>query len=165
MWVSVQWKTTGLNWWIYTSHIHWVTWGTGTPKDRDEVNRREFCSCDGWVCDLEAIGVPSMFKLIRSTTDLVTMLSTLDLRGEENTTRRKWKLVCGIWTCEVARKRSVSCWWESKKRRHTNSPLNIVLDIVSNWHCFKYFVMNRQINESQMEYIFRLLWIDKAKAK
>ena len=23
-------------------HIHWVVWGTGTPKDRDEVNRREF---------------------------------------------------------------------------------------------------------------------------
>ncbi len=22
-------------------HIHWVAWGTGTPKDRDEVNRRE----------------------------------------------------------------------------------------------------------------------------
>jgi len=26
---------------IYTSHIHLVVWGTGTPKDRDEVNRRE----------------------------------------------------------------------------------------------------------------------------
>jgi hypothetical protein len=23
----------------YTSHIHWVVWGTGTPKDRDEVKR------------------------------------------------------------------------------------------------------------------------------
>ena len=22
-------------------------WGTGTPKDRDEVNRREVCECDG----------------------------------------------------------------------------------------------------------------------
>ena len=31
----------------YTSHIHWVVWGTGTPKDRDEVDRREFCDCDG----------------------------------------------------------------------------------------------------------------------
>ena len=26
---------------IYTSHIHWVARGTGTPKNRDEVNRRE----------------------------------------------------------------------------------------------------------------------------
>ena len=27
---------------LYTSRIHWVPWGTGTPKDNDEVNRREF---------------------------------------------------------------------------------------------------------------------------
>jgi hypothetical protein len=32
---------------IYTSRIHWVPRGTGTPKDRDEVNRREICECDG----------------------------------------------------------------------------------------------------------------------
>ena len=25
----------------YTSRIHWVEWGTETPKDRDEVNRPE----------------------------------------------------------------------------------------------------------------------------
>ena len=30
-----------------TSHIHWVPRGTRTPKDRDEVNRREVCECDG----------------------------------------------------------------------------------------------------------------------
>ena len=30
-----------------TSRIHWVGRGTGTPKDRDEVNRREVCECDG----------------------------------------------------------------------------------------------------------------------
>jgi hypothetical protein len=24
----------------YTPHIHWVDRGTGTPKDRDEVNNR-----------------------------------------------------------------------------------------------------------------------------
>jgi hypothetical protein len=28
-------------------HIHWVARGTGTPKDRDEVNKREVCECDG----------------------------------------------------------------------------------------------------------------------
>ena len=32
---------------IYVSHIHWVGRGTGTPKDRDEVNRREVSECDG----------------------------------------------------------------------------------------------------------------------
>jgi hypothetical protein len=30
-----------------STHIHWVTRGTGTPKDRDENNRREVCECDG----------------------------------------------------------------------------------------------------------------------
>jgi hypothetical protein len=29
------------------SLIHWVDWGTGTPKDRDEGNRREVYECDG----------------------------------------------------------------------------------------------------------------------
>ncbi len=29
---------------------HWVARGTGTPKDKDEVNRREVYECDG--CDL-----------------------------------------------------------------------------------------------------------------
>ena len=29
------------------SHIHWVGRGTGTPKDRDEVNKRDVCECDG----------------------------------------------------------------------------------------------------------------------
>jgi hypothetical protein len=31
---------------IYTSHIHWVGRGSGTPKDRDEVNRREVCELE-----------------------------------------------------------------------------------------------------------------------
>ena len=26
---------------------HWVERGPGTPKDRDEVNKREVCVCDG----------------------------------------------------------------------------------------------------------------------
>ncbi len=27
--------------------VQWVVRGTGTPKDRDEVNRREVSECDG----------------------------------------------------------------------------------------------------------------------
>ncbi len=50
---------------IVASHIHWVDRGIGTPKDRGEVNRREVCECDGWVCDLEVIDVPSRLRLIR----------------------------------------------------------------------------------------------------
>ena len=41
--LKTNWRTCSL----YTSHIHWVVWGTGTPKDRDEVNRREVWECDG----------------------------------------------------------------------------------------------------------------------
>ena len=31
----------------HTPHRHWVGRGTGTPKDKDEVNRQEVCECDG----------------------------------------------------------------------------------------------------------------------
>ena len=54
---------------------------TGTPKDRDEVSSREFWVSDGWVCDLEVIGVPSIFKTIRSPENLTRMWPTLDLCG------------------------------------------------------------------------------------
>ncbi len=43
------------------SRIHWVEWGTVTPKDIDEVNKREVCECD-----LDATGAPSIFSVIRS---------------------------------------------------------------------------------------------------
>ena len=64
--------------------------GTGTPKDKDEVNKREVYECDGCVCDLEVIGVPSIFNVILSVTVLVRMLTTLDLRCEEKDGSRKW---------------------------------------------------------------------------
>ena len=47
------------------SHIHWVGRGTGTPKDKDKVNKREVCECDGLVCDVEVIDDPSRLRLIR----------------------------------------------------------------------------------------------------
>ena len=34
------------------SRIHWVVRGTGTPKDKDEVNKREPSECDGYRQDL-----------------------------------------------------------------------------------------------------------------
>jgi hypothetical protein len=82
-------KTDGSN----VPRIHWLTRGTGTPKDRDEVNRREFWVGDGWVCVTvwsRALGVPSLFKVIRSAPALTRMLLTLDLICEENASRRKW---------------------------------------------------------------------------
>ena len=50
------------------SRIHWVVRGAGTPKspkDRDEVNRREVCECDGRVCDLDVMGDPSKLSARR----------------------------------------------------------------------------------------------------
>jgi hypothetical protein len=49
-----------------TTHIHRVVRGTGTPKGRDDDNRREVWECDWWVCDLEAIGVSSIFIVMCS---------------------------------------------------------------------------------------------------
>ena len=71
-------------------HIHWGSRGTGTPKHKDEVNKREVCECDGCVCDLEAIGAPSIFNVIRSAAALARMLPTLDFSCEEKAARRKW---------------------------------------------------------------------------
>ncbi len=69
-------KTKRWNWGIYTPHIHWVVWGTGTPKDRDEVNRREVSECDGWVWERHGEGVSSVFKVIRSVVSLVRNLNS-----------------------------------------------------------------------------------------
>jgi hypothetical protein len=32
---------------IYATLTHWVGRGTGTLKDKDEVNKREVCECEG----------------------------------------------------------------------------------------------------------------------
>jgi hypothetical protein len=68
----------------YTSRIHWLTRGTGTPKDKDEVNKRDISECDGWVSVFEVIGSPSVFKLTRRTTVMVRVLPTFSFRVTEN---------------------------------------------------------------------------------
>jgi hypothetical protein len=35
-----------------------------TCWDKDEVNRREVCECEGWVWDLDAIDEPSRFHIL-----------------------------------------------------------------------------------------------------
>ena len=74
---------------LHVSHTQGVT-GTGTPKDRDEVNRQEVYECDGLVCDLDVIGVPSKLSVIRKAEALTMLRGTLDLSCEENTVRWKW---------------------------------------------------------------------------
>ncbi len=73
------------------SSIHWVVRGTVTPKDIDEVNKREVYECDGWVCDLDVTGESSIFNVIHRAPTLGSILSTFDLICEENVTRLKWK--------------------------------------------------------------------------
>ena len=46
-------------------HMHWVVRGTGTPKDKDEVDQHEACTCDGSVCDLDMMDEPSIFKYLK----------------------------------------------------------------------------------------------------
>jgi hypothetical protein len=48
-------------------------WGTVIPKDRDEVNKRKVCECDGCVCDLDVIGDPSMFRLLQVNTQCYSL--------------------------------------------------------------------------------------------
>jgi len=64
-------------------------------------NRREVCECDEWVCDLDVMGAPSTLSVIRKTSALGMVRSTLDLRWEESAARRKlnWpRWCCGSWT-------------------------------------------------------------------
>ncbi len=80
--------------------------GTGTPKDRDEVNNREVCEWDGWVCDWEVIGTPLRFRLIRKEVALARIFPDFDFSIEENAPRRKWKyddpkFDCADWTPEA----------------------------------------------------------------
>jgi hypothetical protein len=44
--------------------------------------RRQVCECEGCVCVCEAIGAPSMLRLIRRAVALARMFPTLDLSWE-----------------------------------------------------------------------------------
>jgi hypothetical protein len=90
-WMSVRWKTTNWSWGIYTSRMTSVGHGTGTPKYRDEVNRRDVSEWDGWVCVLDVIDTPSILRLTRKPATLTRVLPTLSLRWRRNSTHRKWK--------------------------------------------------------------------------
>ncbi len=101
IWVSVYWQTT--NYEIYAPRTHWVGRGTGTPKDKDEVNKREVCECEGWVWDLDAIGTPSRLRLIRKAPVLVRTRPTFPLNCWAKAARWKWNwplLNCADWTPE-----------------------------------------------------------------
>ena len=57
------------------------------------LSGESFWVCDGWVCDLEAIGAPSIFSIIRSAAASARMWPTLLLSCEENTAWRSERLI------------------------------------------------------------------------
>ncbi len=63
-----------------TSRIHWVPRGTGTPQDRDEVNRRGVSEWDV-VSDLDTTGVSSIFKIRCSTTTFTRIIPRVQGSG------------------------------------------------------------------------------------
>ncbi len=79
-------------------------------KTRDEVNRREVCECDGWVCVLEVIGTPSMFKFTRKTVSLTRVLPTFTLNWTEKS--------CLLWIDKTRTKDKTYFWmsvrWKTK---------------------------------------------------
>ncbi len=101
IWVSVWWKTKNENWGIYAPRIHWVPRGTGTPIDRDEVNRRDVCECDGWVCVLYVIGAPSIFKLIRKAAALARVCRLFLLAGQRTPRGGSGKVHCLVAQAEL----------------------------------------------------------------
>ena len=47
--------------------------GKGVPKEMEGNRRREFCELEACVCVTEAIGAPSMLRLIRRAVALARM--------------------------------------------------------------------------------------------
>ncbi len=84
---------------LLPSHTLGWSCGTGIPKDRDEVNhlRREVCECDGWVCDLDVMDVPSKLNVIRKASALGRVRPTFLLRWGEKGAWRKWNKPQSVW--------------------------------------------------------------------
>ena len=103
--------------------MHCIVHGTGTPKDRDEVNKRDTCEWDGWVCEIEAIGAPSIFRFIRIAAALARVLPIFDLSCERKAARLNVKIpplvCCAGWTPEAAKKRSNLRWGIYTPRMHS----------------------------------------------
>ncbi len=84
-------------------------------QDRDEVNRRDFFECDGWVCDLDVTGVSLISNIIRSEVTLPRRFPHLDFNWG-----RTPRGGSGTGHGRVEKKRSVSRW-PCKNRRDTKS--------------------------------------------
>jgi hypothetical protein len=67
--------------------------GTGTPKNKDEVNKHEGYECDGWVSDLDMMGDPSIFQMKRLLYEY-RCDERLKTKNEESTRLTDTGLVC-----------------------------------------------------------------------
>ena len=138
-----------------------VVFGTGKPKDRDEVNKWDSCEWDGWVCERDVIGAPSIFKLTHRAAALDKLLPIFALSCPRKAARLKWKVPrcdCAGWTPEAAKKRSVSRW-ACKNRRRANSLCNLADTLtIACRYCLLWIDKARAKDCC-------LLWIDKARAK
>ena len=98
--------------------------GTGTPTDRDNVKRREVWQCEGWVCDLETIGSPSIFRLMHSCS---LHKNIPDFRFELS----QWG-ACGVVGMELVGFRNLNSW-SNKNRSVSRSTVIHHLECV---HCY-----------------------------
>ena len=74
------------------SHIHWVARQNKleTPKEKDEVNKREVHECDGRARDPDAMVAPPTPKPTRKAEALAMAPPTIASSCEENAALRKW---------------------------------------------------------------------------
>jgi hypothetical protein len=74
------------------THIHWVLRQNKleTPKEKDEVNKREVHECDGRERDPDAMVAPPTPKPTRKVETLTRAPPTIVSSCEENAALRKW---------------------------------------------------------------------------
>jgi hypothetical protein len=144
-WPNILTKATALRINLYldgapiTSQSHTHPSHSQTSRHRDEVNRREVCECDGWVCDLDMMGAPSKLSVIRKPAVSARARSTLFLSWSEKTARRKWnwpRSVCASWTPE-----------DTKKIFKVPYSKNFLL-----WHCYL-FVPEQKSSRSYSRFL------------
>ncbi len=101
----------------------------GVIKDKDDVNRRDVCECDGWVCVLEMMGSPSKLSVMCKVAVFVRVRPTLFFNYTETTTQRQPIRYdrCPIYTyrssllwIDKARDKDKKYIWVSVWRKTTN---------------------------------------------
>ena len=79
---------------IYMTHIHWVARQNKleTPKEQDEINKREVHEYDGQARDPDAMVAPPTPKPTRKAEAFDRAPPTIASSCEENAALRKWQM-------------------------------------------------------------------------